>query len=123
MNKQSFAVFLTVSLLCFGTARFLGHIQSGHRLGKPGLALKTEELKNSKGEVVANTIVDLPAHVPDFESKEMPITDLELTSLPKDTTFGRRRYTSPDKFTLEMSAILMGTDRTSIHKPQFCLDY
>jgi hypothetical protein len=42
--------------------------------------------------------------------------------LPKDTLFGRRLYHSKDGFTNLLSVVLMGTDRTSIHKPQFCLD-
>lgn len=122
MNKQSVKVFIAVTVLCLATGLFLKHVQNGNRLGKPGLALKTQPLKNSKGDVVANTIIDLPTRVLNMSSEESPITDLELSVLPKDTTFGRRRYIAPDKFTLDMSAIMMGTDRTSIHKPQFCLD-
>jgi hypothetical protein len=122
MKKQAVFLFVTVTLLCIATGSFLRHVQNGHHLGKPGLALKAHTLKNSKGEVVANTVVALPEKVLDFSSEEGPITDLELAVLPKDTTFGRRRYTAPDKFVLDLSAIMMGTDRTSIHKPQFCLD-
>jgi hypothetical protein len=122
MMKPGVRVFIAVSLLCFATGAFLKHVQGGNHLGKPGLALKSQPLKNSKGEVVAKTVVDLPLQVLDMTSEESPITDLEFSVLPKDTTFGRRRYTAPDKFTLDLSAIMMGTDRTSIHKPQFCLD-
>jgi hypothetical protein len=52
----------------------------------------------------------------------MDITPLENNWLPKDTLFGRRLYRGPDGFTAQVSAVLMGADRTSIHKPQFCLD-
>ncbi len=123
MNKQSVTIFFSVTLLCLATGTFLRHIQSGHRLGKPGLTLESGSLKNSKGEVVATTIVALPERVLEYQSERMPILDIELESLPKDTTFGRRRYSAPDKsFYMDVSAIMMGTDRTSIHKPEFCLD-
>jgi hypothetical protein len=41
-----------------------------------------------------------------------------MDSLPKDTTFGRRFYTNID---VQLSVVLMGTDHTSIHQPQYCL--
>ena len=41
--------------------------------------------------------------------------------LPKDTTFGRRLYAAADGFQVQASGVMMGTDRTSIHKPEFCL--
>jgi hypothetical protein len=44
-----------------------------------------------------------------------------LDTLPKDTTFGRRLYQLPDGFQAMINVVLMGTDRTSIHQPQFCL--
>jgi len=44
-----------------------------------------------------------------------------LDFLPKDTSFGQRVYIAPDKFWVQASVVLMGADRTSIHKPQFCL--
>jgi len=122
MNKQSLAIFISVTLLCLFTATFLQHIQSGHRLGKPGLALESHSLTNSKGEVVGTNVVALPERVLDYNSERMAITDLEFTVLPRDTTFGKRRYIAPDGFFVDVNAILMGTDRTSIHKPEFCLD-
>ena len=46
----------------------------------------------------------------------------ELEALPADTTFGRRLYTSGrDRFMVQVSGVLMGTDRTSIHKPEYCM--
>jgi hypothetical protein len=44
-----------------------------------------------------------------------------LDFLPKDTSFGQRLYTAADKFWVQANVVLMGADRTSIHKPQFCL--
>ena len=47
--------------------------------------------------------------------------EVTLGALPEDTSFGARLYTAPDQFGLLMNVVLMGTDRTSLHKPQFCL--
>ena len=41
--------------------------------------------------------------------------------LPKDTTFAQRIYQAPDQFWIQANVVLMGTDRTSIHKPEYCL--
>jgi hypothetical protein len=41
--------------------------------------------------------------------------------LPKDTSYAQRRYIAPDGFWVNANLILMGMDRTSIHKPEFCL--
>jgi hypothetical protein len=51
----------------------------------------------------------------------LPVFQIELDWLPKDTTFGRRLYKAPDGFAAMLSAVLMGSDRGSIHKPQICL--
>jgi ferredoxin len=50
-----------------------------------------------------------------------PITDFEISTLPKDTTFGRRVYEGAGNAYLQISVILMGIDRTSIHRPEVCL--
>jgi hypothetical protein len=72
--------------------------------------------------VIRNESVGLPTVVPGFASEARDIAPLEASWLPKDTLFGRRLYRGPDGFTAQVSAVLMGTDRTSIHKPQYCLD-
>ncbi|MBK8000935.1 MAG: exosortase-associated EpsI family protein [Verrucomicrobia bacterium] len=41
--------------------------------------------------------------------------------LPKDTVYGQRYYEAPDGYWLQSTVVLMGTDRTSIHKPEYCL--
>jgi hypothetical protein len=46
---------------------------------------------------------------------------LVLDVLPADTSFGQRRYTAPDGFSVVMNVVLMGMDRTSMHKPEICL--
>jgi hypothetical protein len=63
----------------------------------------------------------LPERVLDYESEAVKIDQTVLDFLPKDTSFGQRRYTATDKFWIDVNVVLMGSDRTSIHKPQYCL--
>jgi hypothetical protein len=51
----------------------------------------------------------------------VPEDKLVLDTLPQDTSFAQRRYTAPDGFWVNANIVLMGMDRTSIHKPEFCL--
>jgi len=44
-----------------------------------------------------------------------------LDYLPKDTSYAQRHYTAPDGFSVNANIILMGMDRSSIHKPEICL--
>ncbi len=45
-----------------------------------------------------------------------------LDWLPQDTSFGQRLYRAPDGFQTSVSVVLMGSDRTSLHKTEFCLE-
>jgi hypothetical protein len=63
----------------------------------------------------------LPKAVMGVEGTNGPILETEVTGLPADTTFGRRYYPVADDFQPTISVVLMGTDRTSIHDPHFCL--
>ncbi len=65
--------------------------------------------------------IELPEHVLDFTSSNMPISQVVLDYLPKDTSYAQRYYASPDGFWATANIILMGADRTSIHRPEFCL--
>jgi len=51
----------------------------------------------------------------------VPVDRIVLDWLPKDTTYGQRLYKAADGFQTQMTAVLMGSDRTSIHQPQYCL--
>ncbi|MDX1950829.1 MAG: exosortase-associated EpsI family protein [Verrucomicrobiota bacterium] len=80
-----------------------------------------EELRGEDGQVIANQCVWLPPQVDGTLSRAFPITKAELEVLPPDTTFGRRLYSTRDGFSVFVNVVLMGTDRTSIHKPQYCM--
>jgi hypothetical protein len=51
----------------------------------------------------------------------VPEPQLVLGYLPPDTSYAERIYTAPDGFWVQTTIVLMGTDRTSIHKPDYCL--
>lgn len=110
-------VIVTVFLLaCFAAAAFvLNHARTGHKLGLPGV--KTRPLTGS-----ANLEVILPAEVPGYRSEAKPEDDMVIQRLPKDSSFGQRLYYSNDSnFWAQVNVVMMGTDRSSIHKPQICL--
>ena len=71
--------------------------------------------------LVGTNAVDLPVQVLNFTSKELKQAKVVTDWLPPDTTYGQRVYEDPDGFWLLVNAVLMGTDRTSIHKPEYCL--
>jgi len=114
MNKQKWTILAVALLLIAGTGAVLAHLRTNQRLGVPGV--KTSSIPGSD-----RLHVDLPEYVLDYESKEMPIEKMVLDFLPQDTSFGQRVYVGADKFVVQANVVLMGADRTSIHKPQFCL--
>jgi len=100
--------------LMAGGAGALVRMKAGHRLGAPGV--KTQPIPDS-----VRLEVLLPERVADFDSQPVETTAEVLNTLPPDTSFGQRRYQAPDGFETLLNVVLMGTDRTSLHQPQFCL--
>jgi hypothetical protein len=116
------AAAVAVSLMA-ATALFLGRVAAGHHLGTPGLKLVDGAKSIVAGSPDRIQAVLLPPEVGEFSSEPMEIAPIELSWLPSDTLFGRRKYISTkDHFWAQLSVVLMGTDRTSIHKPQYCLE-
>lgn len=124
MKKQPWLVFVVVSALVGGSGAFLNRVQASYRLSKPGLKMVDEPVYADDGLiewVVCTNTVDLPARVLDYTSRPLEVTFEEWDYLPKDTTYGRRRYVAKDGSWIDISIVLMGRDRTSIHKPEICL--
>ncbi|HXT38652.1 MAG TPA: exosortase-associated EpsI family protein [Candidatus Angelobacter sp.] len=121
MNKRSWSILIVVLALIGGTAGLLAYWRTNQRLGQPGVKVVPQPVRDPDGNIVGTNSVYLPEQVLSFSSKPVPVTPLELGWLPKDTTYGRRMYKAPDGFEMVVSVVLMGTDRTSIHKPQYCL--
>lgn len=121
MNKESWIILAVVMAMLGGSAIFLGRVQSGQRLGEPGVLIVNEPIYDPEGKEAGAYSVKLPENLPGYESKPEPVTEMELSWLPKDTTFGKRMYKGEDEFVSWLSVVVMGTDRGSIHKPQICL--
>jgi hypothetical protein len=115
MKKQQWIIAAIALILMGGTAVLLGNMRNNQRLGEPGV--KTAPLPDSKRlEVI------LPENVLNFASKKVEQEQMVLDALPQDTSFGQRLYRAPDGFEMLINVVLMGGDRTSLHKPQFCLE-
>jgi hypothetical protein len=115
MNRQNRIIFVLALALIGGAALGLHHLKAGQRLGAPGI--KTSPIARSP---LLN--IYLPEFVLDYNSIALPTDKAAEVILPKDTSFGQRGYTSTlTSNQLVLDVVLMGADRTSIHKPQFCL--
>jgi hypothetical protein len=114
MNHKKILLLVVTLVMMAGTAAALTWLRTNQRLGMPGI-----KATPIPGSVMMK--IDLPEHVLDFASTNMPEPATVLGYLPKDTSYAERLYTAPDGFWIQSTAILMGTDRTSIHRPDFCL--
>jgi hypothetical protein len=113
-TTQKWTVLVIALLLMASTAVVLARLKTHQKLGLPGV--KTAPLPESQ-----NLEVLLPETVPGYKSEKMEQQQIVVEVLPKDTSYGTRRYVAPDGFWTQVNVVLMGSDRTSIHKPQFCL--
>ncbi|MBI3878844.1 MAG: exosortase-associated EpsI family protein [Verrucomicrobia bacterium] len=101
-------------LLMAACAGALVRMKASQRLGAPGVKVAA-----LPGTNVVKVL--LPERVLNYESRELEVSDGERNVLPADTSYGKRVYSTADGFQVQVSVVLMGTDRTSIHKPEFCL--
>lgn len=115
MNRRKWIVAVVALALVGATAGVLTRLRANQKLGQPGL--RTRPLAESR-----NLEILLPERVLDFTSEPVEQDKLVLGALPKDTSFGQRRYQAADGFGTLVNVVLMGSDRTSLHKPQFCLE-
>jgi hypothetical protein len=122
MKQRAWWVFLAALALMAGTGMVLHRAGTRQHLGAPGVKLVNEPTYGEDGRLVMPQSVYLPPSVLGASSTSVPISKLELIWLPADTTYGRRLYEWPDDRKLLVSVVLMGSDRTSIHKPEFCLN-
>jgi hypothetical protein len=114
MKHQKWIIFSVALVMIAGTAFALKWLRANQRLGQPGIKAET-----IPGSVMMK--INLPEHVLDFTSTNVPEPQVVLGYLPPDTSFAERIYTAPDGFAVQAVIILMGGDRTSIHKPDYCL--
>lgn len=111
-------IFGGVILAMIGlTATMLLHAKAYERLGEPGVKIRPLAEGGVKGEIL------MPEKLLDYDSVILTNSEAVLTSLPADTSYRARRYYVPgdDRFFMDITTVLMGTDRTSIHSPQICM--
>jgi hypothetical protein len=114
MKNRKIILLVVTLVMMAGTAAALTWLRTNQKLGTPGL----------KGTTIPGSVmmkIDLPENVLDFTSTNIPEPDIAIGYFPKDTSYAERIYIAPDKFWFQSTAILMGADRTSIHRPEFCL--
>lgn len=114
MNRRMLVSSGAALVLIGITVMLLNQMGSRQRLAAPGV--KTHPLSGS-----IRLQADLPEKVLDYSSEPIKVDYVTLGGLPSDTSFGMRRYRGPDGFDLDVRIVLMGHDRTSMHRPQFCL--
>jgi hypothetical protein len=114
MKNQKWLILCVALLLMAGTAGALTWLRVNQKLGAPGL----------KGTPIPGSIrmqISLPERVLDFTSTNVPEPDVAIGYFPKDTSYTERFYHGADGLGVQCTAILMGADRTSIHRPEYCL--
>ena len=115
MKTKPLILGVVALILMAAVTGLLVKVKSGHKMGPPGV--KTRPLAGT-----GNLEVLLPENIPGYKSEAEPEAQIVLDRLPKDTSFGQRIYTALDtKLWVQVNVVLMGSDRSSIHKPQICL--
>jgi hypothetical protein len=121
MGRSKYIVCILAFAMIAGAGALLAKLKDRHSLGEPGVKVGPVPLFGEDGTVVARESVLLPEQVLNSQSTNSPITRGELEGLPKDTTFGRRLYLLPGGLLAQLTVVLMGSDRASIHQPEYCL--
>jgi len=121
MKTHEWILFAVAAGMILGTGALLGSLKKNQRLGNPGVRVVADPLLDGDGTLVADQSVYLPSDLPGYASKPVPMQQIVLDWLPKDTVFGQRFYSATNDFWINVGAVLMGADRTSIHQPQYCL--
>jgi hypothetical protein len=122
MSTAKWVTFAAALGMMAATAGWLQEFKGRHLLGPAGVRVEQVPIYGESNNLVSAQSIVLPNYVMGIPSQPLPITFSEVNGLPKDTTFGRRFYRTPGSdFGVQVSVVLMGTDHTSIHQPQYCL--
>jgi len=114
LKSRKWILFFAALLVIAAAAGLLKWITTHQKLGRPGiLAVAVQGSAQMK--------IDLPVSALDFTSTNLPEPGEALGFLPPDTSYAERLYTASDGFQVQGTLVLMGADRTSIHKPDYCL--
>lgn len=114
MKRTSLLIGTAALAIMAAVAGAVAHLKFNQRLGEPGIKWV------AGGEGLRGRI-ELPERVLDYVSTNVEPSKMEWEVLPADTSLARRLYRAPDGFEVLLGVVMMGTDRTSIHKPEYCL--
>ncbi len=71
------------------------------------------------------TVAEAPevhlGEIPGYESAELGPGEAELNVLPADTRIEKRMYTAPDGSWFQVTLVVGGKSKSSIHRPELCL--
>jgi len=112
VNRRKTILIAIALAMIAGTAALLAVVPQ--KLGRPGV--RTVEVAGTN-----RLRIDLPEYILDYSSTNQEPDAESLAMLPADTSFGSRVYFKPHSIPFISSVVLMGTDRTSIHKAEYCL--
>ena len=113
IRSQIFLGAVVVALMA-ATAGTLLHMKANQHFGEPGV--KTRPIAGSiKLEIL------MPDSAPGFTSEILTNSETILEGLPKDSSYRCRMFQSADGFWAQLTCVLMGSDRTSIHSPYICM--
>ncbi len=112
MNRRKLTLAIVAVAMISGTALLLAFVPQ--KLGRPGV--KAVEVPNSQ-----RMQIYLPETILGFASTNQEPDAGSVAMLPADTSFGGRVYFKRGEIPFVASVVLMGTDRTSIHKAEYCL--
>src|ERR1700727_2393559 len=96
------------------TSLLLFHMKAHQRLGDPGVKTRPD----AAGK---NLEILMPETTPGYSSVILTNAEEVLTRLPPDSSYRMRIYRADDGSWIQMTTVLMGSDRSSIHKPQICM--
>ena len=114
MNRSKLTLLLSGLGIIGLSAGFIAWLTAAQTLGNAGV--RTAEISGTNRLEIL-----FPEEALGVPLKRMDPEENEINWLPADTSLGRRSYFAADGFGCVLSVVLMGTDRTSIHRPQICL--
>ena len=120
--KARIVLFSLAALMIVTAGGALFVVKHHQKWSSPGVRVSTGNLVLDDGKTISTNIVDLPPSIGGFDSETGILGRMEIEGLPSDTTFGRRHYRGPDGFETTLSVVLMGSDRTSLHPPRYCIE-
>lgn len=111
-RKEWIYLGLSLSIMAAGGLG-LWKVKASQKLGEPGVRL----IQGEEG----GWTVPFPDRIGEAVAKRVAPDEVEKSMLPADTILAKVAYHADELPPILASVVLMGSDRTSIHHPRFCL--